>query len=648
MTASTPTDAPPPPKRRRVRVRHMSLAASVLIVLALAGSVAFVLSEAGLPFVIARIIEQTGGRLSVDGPSGSLAGTMRFRGLAWRGPEATVTATDVVVEWSPMALFSSRLEIDGLGARAVSISLRPSTGATAPPASLTLPIGVTIRNAAVTELTWQAGPRGGKITGLEFGYAGDANEHRVSGLKLVSELGALAGDATLGAAAPFPLRGTVAITGDGSLAGAKLDTRLSGTLAAIGLDANGTLRDATMKAHASVTPFAAGAFEQATVALANVDLATFVDTLPRTRMALDLELTPAEGGFAGAFRATNAAAGPLNDGRLPLTSAQGRYAYTRERLVLSGFTATIDGGGRARGDGSIDLGARDTPSRWRLAIDDLDLARLSTALVATRLSGTLTADVDGGRQAFTGDLAQSGMTVSFAATYAARRIEVSRVRAEAMGGVASGSGRIALDSPRAFDVALTAQRFDPSRFGAFPAGALSGTLKADGVLLPEWKATATIALAPESQLKGVALGGTASGTVTRRTLANAKIDVTAGAAHLTASGSAGTVNDRLQFAFAAPRMAELTPLLPAPLPQKLAGGLRASGTLRVEPGGIGGDVDAHGDNFAYGELANAATVALKASIEPGGGATAVVPLDVRKLSLAVTATKLNVRGIAAA
>ena len=124
--------------------------------------------------------------------------------------------------------------------------------------------------------------------------------------------------------------------------------------------------------------------------------------------------------------------------------------------------------------------------------------------------------------------------------------------------------------------------------------------------------------------------------------------MTAGAAHLTASGSAGTVNDRLQFAFAAPRMAELTPLLPAPLPQKLAGGLRASGTLRVEPGGIGGDVDAHGDNFAYGALANAATVALKATIEPGGGATAVVPLDLRKLSLAVTATKLNVRGIAAA
>jgi translocation and assembly module TamB len=153
MAASMPpTDAPPPPppKHRRVRVRHVSLAASVLVVLALAGSVAFVLSEAGLPFVIARVIEQTGGRLSVDGPSGSLAGTMRFRGLAWRGPEATVTATDVVVEWSPMALFSRRLEIDGLGARAVSISLRPSAGATAPPASLTLPIGVTIRNAAVT------------------------------------------------------------------------------------------------------------------------------------------------------------------------------------------------------------------------------------------------------------------------------------------------------------------------------------------------------------------------------------------------------------------------------------------------------------------------------------------------------------------
>lgn len=646
MTTPAASETPAPKRRRRVRVTHVSLAAAVIVVLAVAGSIAFVLSPAGLPFVIARVIQQTGGHLSVEGPSGSLAGTMHFRGLAWRGPDTTVTASEVVVEWSPMALFSSRLAIDGLGARAVSISVRPSAGATAPPASLALPIGVAIKHAAVAELTWQAGPRGGKITGLAFAYAGDATQHRVDGLRLVSDLGTLAGDATLGAVAPFPVAGSVAITGDGALAGARLDARLSGTLAALGVDADGTLRDATMKAHAAMTPFAAGAFEQASVALGNVDVATFVDTLPRTRLALNLDVRPVNGGFEGAFRATNAAAGPLDDKRLPLTTAEGRYAYARERLALSAVTATLDGGGRARGEGTIDLAARDTPSRWRLAVDELDLARVSKALVATRLTGTLTADVDGGRQSFTGDLRQSDMAVSFAATYAGRRVEVARLRAEAQGGVVSGSGRMALDAPRAFDVALTAQRFDPSRFGALPAGVLSGTLKAEGVLLPEWKTTAAVALAPGSQLKGVAIGGHASGTATRRTLANATIDVTAGSAKLTASGSAGAVGDRLTFMLAAPRLAELAPLLASRLPQTASGGLRASGALRVEPGGIGGDVDATGDNLAYGALASAATLAVKASIEPGGAAGAAVPVDARKLSLVATATTLRAYDVA--
>jgi len=79
-----------------------------------------------------------------------------------------VTADNVVVEWSPLALFSYRLEIDGLGAAHMDIALRPSTGGTTPPTSLALPLGVTIGNVAVTELTWQAGPRRGRITGLSF------------------------------------------------------------------------------------------------------------------------------------------------------------------------------------------------------------------------------------------------------------------------------------------------------------------------------------------------------------------------------------------------------------------------------------------------------------------------------------------------
>ena len=91
-------DAPTPrPRRRLPRARHVSLGAVVLFVSVIAGGIAFLLSEAGLPFVIARVIGETGGHLAVEGASGSLASTMRFARLTWSGPEATMTANDVVV-----------------------------------------------------------------------------------------------------------------------------------------------------------------------------------------------------------------------------------------------------------------------------------------------------------------------------------------------------------------------------------------------------------------------------------------------------------------------------------------------------------------------------------------------------------------------
>ena len=343
--------------------------------LAVAGSVAFFLSAAGLPFVIARVVAETGGRLSVEGASGSLASTMHFERLEWHGSETTVTAREVVVEWRALALFSRRLAIRGLGAREIAIAVKPSAGATAPPASLALPLAVTMDHVAVSELDWQAGPRTGKITGLEFGYEGDAIVHRIRGLRFVHEAGALSGDATLQATAPFALEGGVAIVGDGPLAGAKLGTTLSGTLPEIAVDATGTMRAAALTAHIDVTPFAGNAFRAAAITLDNVDLAAFHAALPRTRLKLDLDARPREGGATGTFRAVNGEAGSIDDERLPVAAAAGRYDFATAVLALSDLDVTLAGGAHASGDGRVDLAAADAASRWRLAVRDLDLAR---------------------------------------------------------------------------------------------------------------------------------------------------------------------------------------------------------------------------------------------------------------------------------
>ncbi len=190
-SASAPASATAP--RRRRRAWKIALAALVLVVAAFAALVGYGLSERGLPFLIARVVAQSGGRFSVEGPSGSLAGAMRFRRIAWRGTDATVIADDVVVDWNPTALWSSRLSIAGLGARHLDISIKPAPGATTPPTDLSLPLAVSIDRIAVAQLDWRVGSRSGQLSGLEFGYDGGATSHRIHDLRFTTRVGTLGG-----------------------------------------------------------------------------------------------------------------------------------------------------------------------------------------------------------------------------------------------------------------------------------------------------------------------------------------------------------------------------------------------------------------------------------------------------------------------
>src|SRR5690242_15245029 len=226
------SQAPPPAPRRRYGRWALSIFLGViaLAVVLVVASISFLLSESGLPFLVARIVAQSDGRLTVEGASGSLASTMHFVRLDWRGPDSSMTATDVVVEWQPLALFSNHLAIRGLGARHIILAVKPSTGSTAPPSTLALPLSVDIDHVAIGAFDWQVEPRVGSVTGIEFGYSGNPTSHRVHDLRLVSDLGTLTGATTLQAEPPFALDGALSVTGSGPIDGAKFDAKLSGTL----------------------------------------------------------------------------------------------------------------------------------------------------------------------------------------------------------------------------------------------------------------------------------------------------------------------------------------------------------------------------------------------------------------------------------
>ena len=148
-------------------------------------------------------------------------------------------------------------------------------------------------------------------------------------------------------------------------------------------------------------------------------------------------------------------------------------------------------------------------------------------------------------------------------------------------GSLEGSGRIALAGNRPFAADLRARRFNPARFGDFPAGAIDGDDRRErhGRRRPI-DAEADVAIAPGSRFAGLATQGRVRGQFAPASVQALVADVTLGANRVQASGALGRAGDRLALVIAAKRLAELDPLLPADVPKPLVGHARRDGDDR--------------------------------------------------------------------
>ena len=632
---SEDTNAGATRRAKRRRRWAIALAAVTLVVIALAALVGYGLSERGLPFIVARIVGQTGGRISVEQPSGSVAGTMRFGRITWRETDVTVTAEDVVVDWNPGALWSKRLSIGGLGARHVAIELKPSSGATKPPTDLRLPLSIDIERLAVARLDWRAGPRAGYVSGLEFGYAGDATSHRIRNLRFVSQFGTLDGDLEVGARDPLPVSGRATIAGDGPLAGVRVTASIEGPMARIVVAAQGMLRDAPMSLQAIATPFASAPIESAALELTGVDAATFDASLPHTRARLHVNATPSGAGVSGTLDVVNEEPGPIDAQRFPVAHLASRFELDRDALRLDAIDATLADGGGVKGEARIALDPAARSARFALDVAGVDLTRIHTKLVTTSLSGRIAGDANAQRQTLDADIRDRDLTLALAAVVANQRVDVTRFRASTQAGSLAGSANVALNEANDFTLHATLARLDPSRFARTPAAALDGTIEASGTLRPRWRANADVRLAPTSRLGDIAVSGHAKGTFAAGSMRDATLDVAIGSAHLQASGAAGSPGDRLSFALEAPRLAELAGLLPETVPRPLAGELHANGNATITDHIVRGDAEWQGKALQVGDYA-AGTLQGRASV----GAAAA--LEDRSLAIDVTATHLDV------
>ncbi|MBS0320825.1 MAG: translocation/assembly module TamB domain-containing protein [Proteobacteria bacterium] len=641
-------NAPPPaaPARPtpRVRLGRIAARATIAVVVAALASVllffAAITTDTGLPYVMREIARLTDGRLTVDGASGSLLSTFRARELRWQGPTTRVIARDVLVTWSPWALAQRRLAVATLGAGTIDVKVASDGASPATlPDSLGLPLDVAIDHASVTTLDWAVGERTGRVTGIAFGYTGDARTHALTSLLLGFEEGHVAGNVTLGAAKPFPAGGRIEFTGSDRLAGVTLATRLGGTLAALTVDADGRADDATVTGHAELTPFTPAPLARLDVDARNVDTARFVPSLPATRIDATLHATPAPDGFTGTLSLVNVAPGRLDAARLPVESLRATFAQSAARFALSDLDVALAGGGRVRGRGDITL-AGDHASTWSLELAGVNLAALHSSLVPTRLAGRVDATLDGAVQRLEGNVADADrrLALDFAARLADGEAVLTRGRLGTAYGSVEATGRVALAEPRAFTLEATARHFDPATLAAVAHGTLDAGLTVRGVLAPALRASVDGHVAPTSTWGGEKLAATLRADLARGSASGIAVDATLGSTHATLDGALGRPGATLAWTLAAPTLAELAKLHVAGLPPTLAGALQAKGTVAYAGGplvGAGLVVDARATKLVIGAV-HAEQATLQANVAQATGPVKQPPRD-RSLALTLDA-----------
>ncbi len=613
---------------------------SITLVIALVVGIGlFASSQAGLPYVIRQITRLTDGKLEIDGARGSLLSKLQVDELRWRGTATTVIARDVVVEWQPSALAHRELRVNALGAQSVELAVAASDESSAAlPRSLALPLVVVIEHAGVTTFDWKLGERSGRVSGIAFGYRGDAREHRLSDVTLAFDRGRLRGNASVGAAPPFATAGKLAFTGSDDLADVAADATIDDSLARIGVAAMGHAGDARFHALAQLTPFAAAALDTLDVDASKIDLAAFNAAWPHTSFTLKAQARPAAGGFAGTVSLANADPGRIDAARIPLQSMTASFAQDGESVTLRDIDARIPGGGRVRGGATIALDTHAANATLTLA--GVNLNAIHASLAASRVGGSLRASIDASSQSFEGDLADRSraLSLAFVARVADQRVTLARARLTAAAGTLDGHGEMALAGARAFAFDARATHFDPSKLGAFPAGALEGTLELRGALSPTWTVVADATLLPGARLGSQSASGQAHASLSAGAARDVALDFGVGPTRVHAKGNAGRPGDRLDFAIDTPELAGITPLLPARARGLSSGALHARGTLAIEPSGTGGHVEAHASKLAFADGLSIATLAFNADVGAAGDSRHPLALAQRALSIDVEAT----------
>jgi translocation and assembly module TamB len=527
--------------------------------------------EATLQRLLQTVADASGGSLAVSGVSGSLHGAMHVQRLSYRHPQRRIVAENVDLEWAPWQLLSGDIAILRLRAQALTIENLPAPPEPPQlPQTLALPVALDIGAADIQQITIVSPDSRIQLQQLHFALAADRRQWRLRDASVGTPWGRLATGLTLAANRPFALAGDLGLT-PAAPVGGQVQARLSGTLADLLVAATGSSHGATAEAALSLTPFAPQAWRALSLNARGIDPARWRTGLPLAELQLELALrADTSQALAGQLALNNRAApGSLDQQRLPLQRLSAELAGTLSALRFGNVLLDLGAAGRFAGSGSVQ-DPKTGNAEFTLHTDRIDLKEVHGRLHSTKIAGDIVLGNRGATQTLQAALVQGDLRLNAQATLADGVLRLQQARLLASGSSVQLAGSARINGEQAFAASGSVQRFNPARFGTYPAADLNAAFQLDGHLLPAWQVKADVSIKP-SRLFNQPLSGHAKLGADPAHLRAVDARLALGSNLISAQGDFGKAGDRLQWQVDGRQLDALR--------ANLSGALQANGTL---------------------------------------------------------------------
>ncbi|MGH8729379.1 MAG: translocation/assembly module TamB domain-containing protein [Burkholderiales bacterium] len=551
--------------------RALKIFAALVVVLAVA--VALVLWLAGrestLQWLAQIATEASGGRLSVQGVSGSLYGPLAISEIRFEDDNRRVDVRGLRFDWAPEKLLDGRVQATELSAAEIESFTKKKTEEPPPsvPESLALPFTYEIDKAQIKSLVIADAKGRRELNDIAVHLDYDGEIHRAELQSVLFAGGRARGELALEDSAPFPLDGVASVSGNWQEHEYNGKLALSGALAEVQFRASAESGEASAEAEGTANPFSKFPLEGVELKAANVDPSHFRANLPGADLGAAVTLQSEGETLAGDLMIDNAKPGPSDQKLLPLEKASLAFGGSVEALEFKDIEVAFHESGKLVGDGKYE---RETLHLF-LTAQALNLRALHSALQPTSLDGDLAIAASAKMQTLDADLTHEKFRIRVDAEHDDGKIEVSRAELKSGKSELVFNANAELAAPNTFHAEALLKSFNPADFGEFPQARLNATLNAEGKRAPDLSAKLNFTL-DDSRWRKVPLRGKGAVTVAGEAVENTKITLQAGANRLDLNGAFGRAGDALRFVLSAPRLGELG--------AKLRGNAEAQGNLR--------------------------------------------------------------------